>query len=313
MTGTELGFALLALAIGVLMTRASLCSVACLHELIVDRRIDGILRLAIAASAAGLVLLTLAAWSPDRVLLPADPPVMREALVGGLLLGLGAVINGACYIGTVVYLARGRLGFLLTLAGLLLVLRFTAMPMHVAEADATRRAMGGEPIAGLAVFAALLAFAAVAVSRGIAASPDRRQALLTTTISAAGVGILAACVYAGHPNWNYTSVLAALAHAGRGPASWSGYAAALALLVGATAGSIAAHRFELRGFGVTRAARSFVGGAVMGVGAMQAAGGHDLLLLWSIPGLARGAMLAFIAMALTVAALLAAGARLRRP
>lgn len=309
--GADLGLALLAFGIGVLLVRASLCSVACLRELVVDRRPDGIARLATAASAAGVVLLSLAAWAPNSVRLPVDPPLMRTAIIGGLLLGVGAVINGACYIGTVVYLARGQIGFLLTLAGLLFVLRVSPEPMHVDAVDATRRAMSDEARYGIALFASVLAAATALIWRRTAIDPEGRRARLLSIAAAAGVGLLAAVLYSGHPNWNYTSVLAALARIDRGPIMWPAYLGAMVLLAGATTSAVLAHRFEFRGPDFARVYRSLIGGAVMGLGAMQAAGGHDLLLLWSIPGLARGAVVAFATMAVTVAGLLAVGERLR--
>jgi hypothetical protein len=47
----------------------------------------------------------------------------------------------------------------------------------------------------------------------------------------------------------------------------------------------------------------------MGAGATLIPGGHDLLLLWSIPGLTLHGLVAYVIVAATVAALLASGGR----
>src|SRR5262245_38128269 len=109
---------LLAFLLGLAFSQTRLCTVACLQGLIVERRFDGVSRLVIATSAAAILLL-LCAWVwPDEVLLPRDPSVTWKIFAGGALLGVGALVNGACYLGSITYLTTGNLNFLLTLAGI---------------------------------------------------------------------------------------------------------------------------------------------------------------------------------------------------
>ena len=308
MTAAQFSLIIVAFAIGASMARASLCSVACLQQLLVERRTDGILRLGIAISAAGLMLLTLAATARGSVRLPLDPPVTRSAIAGGVLLGVGSIVNGGCYLGALTYVSRGNLTFLLTFVGLLAVLRHATGPMRVAAFDVTRLPMSREEFAGLVAFALLLLIAAVATRRVSNWSPaPRSREVVTAAIAAALTGLLAGLFYASNPNWNYTSILGALAIADRRGIEWSAQIAALALLVGAILSSVYSGCFQLQRYSGIRAARCLAGGAIMGLGALKVPGGHDLLLLWSVPGLARSGAVAYSIALITVSILLLVG------
>ena len=52
------------------------------------------------------------------VQMPGEGATPAGAITGGLLLGFGALINGGCYLGSVLYLGSGNLNFLLTLVGI---------------------------------------------------------------------------------------------------------------------------------------------------------------------------------------------------
>jgi hypothetical protein len=67
---------LLTFALGFAVSRANLCTVACMRRLILERRIDGVAGLAIAASTSGIVLLTFAGLHGTSILPPlvAGPP-----------------------------------------------------------------------------------------------------------------------------------------------------------------------------------------------------------------------------------------------
>ena len=109
---------LLTFVLGALLSRVSLCAVAAVQQFIVRHETEGLRGLALAAGGAGLSLLLLAALLPQSVSLPADSPLQFGVLTGGMLLGLGAMINGGCYLGSVLYVGTGNLNFLFTLAGI---------------------------------------------------------------------------------------------------------------------------------------------------------------------------------------------------
>lgn len=300
----------LALLLGVLMSRTTLCTVACVQQWVVARRVEGLLRIVAVVGAAMIALLASALLRPDAVALPMAQPIGLALCAGAVLLGAGSVVNGGCYLGSVLYLSRGNLNFLGTIAGLALGLALAPHSLAMQMATGHRMAMTSFVTAALLIAAIALLAAAVAHARSTrrVAAAERAPPLAL----AAGAGLVAGLIYAGHPDWNYSSVLTALVRAGSEPIAWAGQYAALALFAGATAGALAAHRFRFEAPTPRRLARCLAGGALMGVGASLIPGGHDLLLLWTIPGLALHGVIAYGIVVATIALLLAVGARRAR-
>ena len=289
---------LLTCALGVLLSRVSLCAVAGVQQLIQTRSYAGLERLAIAASGAGLSLLLLAGMAPERVSLPTDAAFHFGIIGGGVLLGLGAMINGGCYLGSVLYLGTGNLNFLFTLVGIALGLRGAeaAAPLVIAGTPGLGMAMGHYWLAGLGAFGVSVA-ALLGMRRG------RGQWL------ALAAGLLAGLVYARHPGWNYGSALAALAHSLSIVVQGGVMLSAVTLIAGAIGGAWLAGRFRFQGLTLWRALRCAVGGLVMGFGAALVPGGNDTLLLWAIPGLTIYGALAYVLMLGTMALAFLASAR----
>ena len=144
---------LLTFTLGALLSRVSLCAVAAMQQLVVGRSASGLGRLLLAASGAALSLLLLAGLLPGSVWLPVDAPLRAGLIAGGALLGLGAMINGGCYLGSVLYLGTGNLNFLFTLAGIGIGLRATAalFPASIGVTSGLRMASGPVWIVGVCV------------------------------------------------------------------------------------------------------------------------------------------------------------------
>jgi toxin CptA len=271
--------------LGVLMSRTSLCTVAGVQQCLRERRLHGLLPMLAAASASGLVLLACSALVPGQVVLPRDQPIGVRLLVGGALLGVGALVNGACYLGSVLYIGRGNANFLLTLLGLGVAARIAGAPMMAADGAPLRMAMGPTFLAGALLFALLLWVALRAWHRSV-------------VLAAAAAGLLAGLVYALHPAWSYGVVIDSLALS-----RWMESAALLSaamLFVGATLGALSQHRWQFVMPAPLRAARCLAGGFLMGWGAHLVPGGNDMLLLWAIPGLTLYGVLAYLAMVATI-------------
>jgi len=294
---------LLTFALGVALARVSLCAVAALQRLIMARHYDGLLHLLLAASGAGVTLLLLAGLAPGRVLLPGELATHTGAITGGLLLGLGALINGGCYLGSVLYLGSGNLNFLLTLVGIAggELAGSLATGMALPSAASLRMSMGPAWIAGTAGFLLIIVLVLFR-----ARSRERWLAV--------GAGLLAGLVYARHPGWSYGTVLESIAHGRYGAMSWAANLSALLLFAGAASGALYAGRFTLQWPTLTRSLRCLAGGAIMGLGAARIPGGNDLLLLWAIPGLTLYGALAYGSMLFVIASglLLSRGWRLPR-
>lgn len=273
---------LLTFALGALLSRVSLCAVAGMQQAVCHGNFTGLERLILAACGAGLSLLLLAGLLPGQVRLPNDMHLHMRLLAGAVLLGVGAMLNGGCYLGSVLYLGTGNLNFLFTLLGLGLGLRGAAVwsPLPFAATPVLRMAMGYLWVAGLAAFVILIL---VLIWR-------RRGKGQWLALCA---GLLAGLVYARHPDWSYGSALEALARGHTALTHWRAHISAFTLFAGAIGAAIVGGRFCLRWPTPLRAVRCLGGGAIMGCGAALVPGGNDSLLLWAIPGLTAYGAVAF--------------------
>lgn len=281
---------LLTFVLGALLSRVSLCAVAAVQQFVVGRDGSGLRKLALAASAAGLSLVLLAGLWPQHVSLPADAPLQFGVVAGGVLLGLGALINGGCYLGSVQYIGTGNLNFLFTLAGIGLGLRsaMAVLPTSFVATSGLRMVMGAGWLLALGCFA--LAIAWLARGKRLGAS---WPVLLA--------GLLAGLVYAREPGWSYGALLQSLLEGRPGLMHWRDNLPALALFVGAVAGALAAGRLRWQRPALVRSLRCLAGGCAMGWGAALVPGGNDTLLLWAIPGLTLRGVLAYAVMLATIA------------
>src|SRR5258706_2209172 len=98
---------LLCFALGLALARVSLCAVAALQQLIMARRYDGLLRLLLAASGAGVTLLLLAGLAPGRGPPPGEAPTHTRAISSGLPLGFRSRIHTGGYLARARYPGRG--------------------------------------------------------------------------------------------------------------------------------------------------------------------------------------------------------------
>ena len=276
-------------ALGAALSRVSLCAVAGVQQAIAARSYTGLKRLLLAASAAAATLLLCAALAPHRVRLPADVALHWGVIAGALMLGVGALINGGCYLGSVLYLGSGNLNFVFTLGGIGLGARGAELlaPIQAGAGVGLRMAPAHVGLAGVMV----LALTAGLLLRG-RGFKERWPSL--------AAGVLAGLLYAQQPGWSYGSVIETLAHGRLGLMNWQSNASALLLFAGALAGSTLAGRFQLQRPQPWRSLRCVVSGAIMGCGAAWVPGGSDSLLLWAIPGLAVYGALAYALMLGTI-------------
>ncbi len=135
---------LLALSLGFVLERSSMCTVANVERLVVRRRADGLLGLGVAVSWSGVVLLGLAALNPNVVRLPIDFGLSPALIAGAIVMGVGSAINGGCFVGSVVRAGSGNLNFLATLVGI-------GLGMHWLDGSTTLQDDLTTPAAGMAI------------------------------------------------------------------------------------------------------------------------------------------------------------------
>jgi hypothetical protein len=297
----------LAFVFGISLTRTSVCTVAAVRTHILERDTRSLLCILVAASAAGAVLLGLAWVWPQQIRLPLDNSLPGWALLGGFILGAGALINGGCYLGSITYLCRGNLNFLFTLLGILVGAKFASaifgmrlMPAASQLSDRPYFSLLGTLFCVLVLSTGLWLLVGRGSSQNRSTRTSRRMGW-----AAALCGAIAAVVFARHPNWSYGTLLEQLAVADHAMLEPVVLCSALALFAGAVIG--ARHRWQWHAPTVLASGRRFIGGILLSIGAMVVPGGNDTLLLWTIPGLASYGLIAYGAMLLTIAAGVLAG------
>lgn len=302
--GAALAVALLCAAtMGLAIQRGATCTVAAVDELMSGARPQRLLALVEAALWVGGGVLLLRALGISTF----DAPGYRIApwtLVGAALLGLGAVVNGACVLGAIARLGSGEWAYAATPVGFLI----GCLSVDALFGRATPSALPGpSPLSSAPEWVAWLFAACVAVRlafafRGLQA---RREAFRFATWSphaatlVISVTFLAMVLLAGA--WAYTDVLADLA---RGMARSVGarFALAVALLAGAVTGGLLAGRLHRTTPSPTALARCLVGGVIMGWGSLLVPGGNDALVLLAMPMLWPYAWAAFATMCVAIAA-----------
>lgn len=291
----------LAFLLGFALVRVATCTVAATGRWVSEGKLDWLFGLTIVAAWAGLVLFFLVQYS-GRAHLPVDIAIGPELVFGAIVMGIGAVINRGCFVGTVGYIGAGKFSYLLTFVGLglaLLILRADWLDFF--EPIAFQKRVPVEDsiikqgaIAGF-VFLALISLWLIVIHRSKA-----MLALLA-------IGISSALIYGTHPEWSYNAVFASLVNGQGFSAGALIELAVAALFAGAIFGSWLRDRFKPQFGDWKLAGTNLIGGLLMGIGAGAVPGGNDVLLMWTMPGLAAYGVVAYLIMVATIALAMKAG------
>ncbi|HTI31069.1 MAG TPA: YeeE/YedE thiosulfate transporter family protein [Sphingomonas sp.] len=294
--------------IGWSVNEGGLCAVAAAREL-VTRRAGRLFAGSILASATTGALLLPVAWVlGPGVRLVGSAPIDIGLVAGAALLGLGAVVNDACLLGSLARLGDGEL-------------RFLAMPLGIATGFASVGAAAvvgpsqfAQPsLTGIALIGISLALGIVAIRRlrrAPARLEGRRWSLTTAMIV---LGLAGGALYAIAPGWTWSDAIRRnLPYAMAMGDGGAGTALAIATVAGSVQAAILDRRFRPRRPLLADLVRSFAGGWIMAVGATMVPGGNDSLLLAAIPSGSISGVLAYAVMTVTIALLLAARRRRER-
>jgi hypothetical protein len=318
----SVAFLVAALGAGVMgyaIQRGATCTVAAVDEVVTQRTFGRLLSLLEAALwvAGGLAV------AAALHVLPQMPPgyaVSVWTVVGGVLLGLGAYVNGACVFGAIARFGSGEWAYIFTPVGFYLgcltVGAVFGLPMPQPLGD-------GSPVLHAAMWIALpfLAYALWRIRRPWLARDRAMRARWHEALAAhvwsphaattvIGVSFVVMLLLVG--SWAYTDVLAELA---RGMSASVGARSllALALLAGAALGGWTGGRFRSTRIGAAQIARCLAGGALMGWGSLLLPGGNDGLILVAMPLAWPYAWLAFATTCVTIAATQLAARAFGRP
>lgn len=271
------------------------CTVYAVSELIEKRRASRL----IAMLEAGLwvaVVVTLAGAAQ----LAVDPPRAYAptlwTIAGGLLLGLGAFVNGACVFGSVARIGSGEIGFIATPLGYFLgVLVFDQM-RAAPQVHSAGTGWQLPILLALAIGAYALIRASLVLIWTIRRTrPDHARLLWDPHEATLVIGVTFAIMMLSVGRWTYPELLSDLAHGKDHGTLWR-IILFLALLAGAR---LAGYRQGKTAW-ITptrqRIAACLCGGAMMGMGGTLIPGGNDGLVLVGLPFLMPYALLALAVM-----------------
>lgn len=276
----------LVFVMGVAIQRGNTCTVVAIDDVVHRRSWDRLLAIVYTWFwvAGGLTLLSLAT---SRHPTATVVPVTLWSVAGGVLLGIGAVINGACTTGTIARIGSGEYAFGLTLAGFYvgcLIAPHTfgrQATTHPGAAAATTSL--DHPVITLLGLAAVVA---ITLRRLVLGPHESFREFLrhawdprTATLI---IAVLFVAVLQLFGPWAYTDLLGDLSRGARDEAG-----PRLALLIALLSGAIVAGRSlkgtRLIGPLAPRAVRCFAGGTIMGAGFAVAPGAFDGLTLYGQP------------------------------
>lgn len=311
-------YVLAALAVGAMgfaIQRGGTCTVAAVDEVLSQRRAHRLAAMFEASLwvAGGLAIAQLLHLAGS---MPGGVAIDGWTVAGGVLLGLGAWVNGACVFGAVARLGSGEWAYLLTPIGFYvgcLTAPLLGRPTPAPSATSPLLAATGLLAPLFIVYALWRVLPVVTQLRHMDRIQRLHERVWAPHAATIVIGVTFVVTLLAAGRWTYTDVLADLA-AGMANALGIGVALLLALFAGALLGGWTAGRWRSEAPSAPQLVRCFAGGMLMGLGSLLIPGSNDGLILIGIPLLYPYAWIAFGTMCLTIAAaLVAQRAWLSRP
>ncbi len=292
---------LLAFAVGFAMKYGGLCTYAAALQIVEQRRYERLLAFLGAAAWTALIVVPLAWFWGDALRLAGTHHLWLAAMIGGVVLGIGAYLNRGCVFGTFVQLTGGNLSYLATLVGM--VAGSVGARLWIGDVAPVASAPALAAVPGPVALFWLLLLAGFALSRLLPprwvgagwALRSRRDLLVMLTLGIGG-GLLFAAVR----GWDFAAVLNGVAYrlADLQP-HWPAQLAVfctLAMVTGGISAAVVRQTFQLRPPRLRPMLGSLAGGFLMGAAAIILPGGNDGLLLSGIPALAPHAVVGYLLM-----------------
>lgn len=287
-----------AMLMGYAIQRGATCMVAALDRLVNGKPDRAIALLEASAIVAfGVVLARLVGLETAN---PATFVPGLGAILGGAMLGIGALVARACVFGSIARLGSGEWAYLLVPPGFLAgCFAYQAVGMDLAPVSNPESSI---VIANAALFAVpLLLFAAWRLLRtwGAARQGMFGQYVWSPHVATGVIGVTFTIMFLTVGPWAYTELLSETA---RGMPTMIGSRGLLlsALLGGAILGGWTAGKLKMVAPSRETIMRCVIGGFLMGFGSMIVPGSNDGLILMGLPLLRLHAWLALASMAVSI-------------
>jgi len=290
---------LLAFWMGYSANQGSTCLVAAAHELKLRRPPRLIVGLLAASAAAGLVAVPLAWSGAAGGALAESADISATLLVGAVAFGIGALINDACLLGSLSRLGDGEIRLIAMpfglAAGFLLIdqIMVDRSPLWPSVLMAPSK-LGSTALAG---FLIVMVLSLTYISRRTASRSGGRWPL---GVSMLVLGITGGALYTIAPVWNYADLVQRSLPLTMAAPGETAILTVTASIAGAVAAALRQGKWRLQRPTLADIAKSFVGGALMGVGVALIPGGNNGLILAVIPALSPGGIAAYLLMTATI-------------
>jgi len=305
----------LAFILGFVANRTTLCAVKAVDEILFQRHAKVMVsfgKIILWAYGTSIILELTFGIVPTQTI---KYNLNLQALLGGLILGTGAVLNGGCALHTLIRLGRGDLGMLISITGISAsVFLLSSIQSIIPTISITSTISSFSVAAPYKLILSIIVMVWMAVEffrlfQRYKISQWRTRLLAECyqlSTASAILGICNGVLFAVVGTWSYTYTLitsvAALSsqtsHTNAVPVLLWGLT--LTLLVGIAVSSFIKGKLSIIFKPQINWLRYFIGGMLMGLGALLIPGGNDVLLLSGIPGGSPHAIPAYLCMLLGI-------------
>lgn len=286
---------------GYAIQRGATCMVAAVDEVVSKRRARRLLAIGEASAwvAGGMLLFNALNWLP----LPASiADVTLSTVLGGILLGLGALLGRACVFGAIARFGSGDVAYLLSPVGFYVgCLTVAPLTMSAPSAQiANPSLLGSRPIWAVLPLVILAVWRLSTFCQAIARKMIARH-IWSPHVATSLIGIAFVVMLPLVGMWAYTDGLRDVA-AGKTAGALPRAGLLLALLIGSAIGGWTANRSMFTAPRFSTMAKAFSGGVLMGWGSLWIPGSNDGLILIGLPLLYPYAWVAIACMVVAIVA-----------
>ena len=308
-------YLVIAMVIGFAASRAGLCMVKAIEEILTTHHVYLIIGFVKTVAWVYGVTLTLLLIFNNSFANQLVFEYSHYAVIGGLIFGAGAALNSGCSISTLTRLGTGDMGMAVSLIGLSVGLYGAELIRQIVGVSHAKPSILkvnlDSPLFVLIWLAVLvwMVFEIVRLFKNSSQSSWYNKIIIEPyRISTAAMlmGISNGILYAFVGPWTYTYLVknevsrVVFTKNAIDPHAIVLWALFLALIVGTVLSSMLRRKIKLLWKPNVNWANYFFGGTLMGVGAALVPGGNDVLMFHGMPSLSSHAFPAFIAMLIGV-------------